>query len=420
MENSSIYADFNRTNSSASEEEEESLRCPWPAEDNKFVTSLEHFPALWISIFVRPTVILLGTVGNAIVFSVQLRDKRKSTTNVYLAVMSVSGFFILWSAFPDYVLLVLSRSGAAAKVWESYPSCERFHGPLMWLQYSAVWIADCTLVVFSVERLLCTMNPIRYLNFFTMKRALHLEMSVVVMSALWNLHYIVFYHYKPHLTPLHISWGAIMVKTDAFRCVCTWLVLMVTNVTLVRALAKHSRARKEMLATSSAAAAAAAATAHQKPRSRNRTSSILLLCSAVIYSITQFPFIVYALLVMAAEPPHCWINISARDAALCLVFGGNLSVLGYSIDCVVFYCSSAGFRRQLEIRCTIIMLMLVTIMPRVNASMNSSSDVQATLTVPASSKSPIVLSFPHLLETTTQTPRSIAHCLGCPFGPNTP
>ncbi|OWA50239.1 hypothetical protein BV898_14762 [Hypsibius exemplaris] len=220
----------------------DSLSCHWPQEDEPFPTNSQHFPLLWIYIIGRPILISLGTIGGLLIFLVQIREKKKATTNVYLMVMSLSSICLIQKELP--------------------PALE--------------------------------------------------------------------------------TWNATMTKVDVISCVCIWLTLLVTNILLTKAMAKHERARQAMVSESQHDSA------KRRSNSKSRTSSILLLCSAVIYSVTQFPFLVYNLLTMAEEPPHCWINIPAKTVAFALVFGGNLSILGYAIDFFVFYLSSRGFRRQVR------------------------------------------------------------------------
>ncbi|OWA55493.1 hypothetical protein BV898_19879, partial [Hypsibius exemplaris] len=196
-----------------------------------------------------------------------------------------------------------------------------------------------TLVVFSVERLLCTLNPLRFLNVFTLKRALYTELLIIILCLLWNSAYIAIFNQK-ELPLLLETWNATMTKVDVISCVCIWLTLLVTNILLIKAMTKHARARQAMVSESVRGSSGRT--------SKSRTSSVLLLCSAIIYSVTQFPFLVYNLLTMAEEPPHCWINIPTKTVAFALVFGGNLSILGYTIDFFVFYLSSTGFRRQVR------------------------------------------------------------------------
>ncbi|OWA55086.1 hypothetical protein BV898_19471 [Hypsibius exemplaris] len=54
---------------------------------------------------------------------------------------------------------------------------------------------------------------------------------------------------------------------------------------------------------------------------------------------------------MAAEPPYCSIHVSSRDKAIFHIFGGNLSVFGYSVDFFIFYLTSTRFRRQVDMLC---------------------------------------------------------------------
>ncbi|OWA50241.1 hypothetical protein BV898_14764 [Hypsibius exemplaris] len=320
----------------------DSLSCHWPQEAQPFPTDLQHFPALWISIIGRPILISLGTIGGLLIFLVQMREKKKATTNVYLMVMSLSSIFLMWSTFPNYVLLVWRGNLFTSGAWDAYPNLQKFNGFITFMQESAICISDLTLVVFSVERLLCTLNPFRYLNVFTLKRALYTELLIIVTSLLWNSPYLVIFNKRQQdLSPSLQAWNATMTKVDVVSCVSIWMTLLVINILLTRAMASHARARQGMVSESQSASA-------KRSSSKSRTSSILLLCSAVIYSVTQFPFLIYNLLTMAEEPPHCWINIPQKAVALALVFGENLSILGYAIDFFVYYLSSTGFRRQVR------------------------------------------------------------------------
>ncbi|OWA50242.1 hypothetical protein BV898_14765 [Hypsibius exemplaris] len=202
-------------------------------------------------------------------------------------------------------------------------------------------MADFTLVVFSLEQLLCELNPFRYLNVFTLKRTLYTELVIIVLNLLWNYPYLVIFNQKQQVSsPSLHTWNATMTKVDIISCVSIWVTLLVTIILLTKAMAKHARARQRMVSESQHGSASNS--------SKGRTNSILLLCSAIIYSVTQFPFLVYHLLRMAEEPPYCWINIPQKAVALALVFGENLSILGYAIDFFVCYLSSTGFRRQVR------------------------------------------------------------------------
>ncbi|OWA50245.1 hypothetical protein BV898_14768 [Hypsibius exemplaris] len=279
--------------------------CNWPKEGPS-VLELRYFYALWVMLIVRPILVVLGTIGSAFIITVQLRQKQKSSTNLYLIVMAICCLVLLWATVPNYSLYALTGNGSTSNAWHSYgPILAELNGPLIWLQYSAVWTSDCTLVVFSLERLLCTMNPIRYHNFFNLRHAIYLEAGITLFSLLWTSESIPYCHYKSP-PPLLISWDSAATKVDAIRSVCTWLILMVVNVILVRVLAKHTRSRKSLVAQASTDSSSS----HD---STNRNSSILLLSSAIIYSITQFPFIIYNLLVMAAESPYCLVHVSSRD-----------------------------------------------------------------------------------------------------------
>ncbi|OWA50244.1 hypothetical protein BV898_14767 [Hypsibius exemplaris] len=316
--------------------------CNWPEEEPS-VLELPYFYPLWVMLILRPILVVLGTIGSAFIITVQLRQQQKSTTNLYLIVMAICCLVTLWASVPNYCLHALTGNGSTSNAWHSYgPILAELNGPLIWLQYSAVWISDCTLVVFSLERLLCTMNPIRYHNFFNLRHAIYLEAGIAFFSLLWTSEIIAYFHYKSP-PPLLTSWDSAATKVDAARCVCIWLILMVVNVILVRVLAKHTRSRKSLITRPS--------TDSSPQDSTNRNSSILLLSSAIIYSITQFPFIIYNLIVMTAEPPYCSMYVSSHDKAIFRIFGGNLSVFGYSADFYVFYLTSTRFRQQVDMIC---------------------------------------------------------------------
>ncbi|OWA55087.1 hypothetical protein BV898_19472 [Hypsibius exemplaris] len=278
--------------------------CNWP-EEGPSVLELRYFYPLWVMLIARPILVVLGTIGSAFIITVQLRQQQKSTTNLYLIVMAICCLVILWASLPIYSLHASTGNGSSSYAWKSYgPILAAFRGPLTWLQDSAVWTSDCTMLVFSMERLLCTMNPIRYHNFFNLRHAIYLEAGITFFSLLWNSEIIAYFYYK-FTPPFLISWDSAAPKVDAARCVCTWLIVMVVNVILVRVLAKHTRSRKSLIARPS--------TDSSPQDSTNRNSSILLLSTAIIYSITQFPFIIYNLLVMAAESPYCLVHVSSRD-----------------------------------------------------------------------------------------------------------
>ncbi|OWA51286.1 hypothetical protein BV898_15777 [Hypsibius exemplaris] len=315
MANDSLTLHINN----ASLNETDRFNCNWPAEQ-EFLSTWDHFPELWVTLIFWPVIVLLGTIGSVIIFAVQMRERKKTPTNVYLAVMSVSSIFIMWSVLPNYIITAWSGDGDFDRAWEGHPDWKVTTGMSFWFQSSSVWISDSTLVIFSVERLLCTVNPLRFLNLFTVRRTLLTESGLVIFSLLANSISLVISYREP-LTVLISDWFSAISKIDSIRCVCTWLILIVTNITLLR-LTDGS--------------------------SGSRSSSVLLLCSALIYSATQFPSMVFLVLEEIGLPPLCWIQLSRRTMALCSVFIENLSLLGYSIDFYVFYISSMSFRRQVN------------------------------------------------------------------------
>ncbi|OWA50238.1 hypothetical protein BV898_14761 [Hypsibius exemplaris] len=323
----------NETNTSISPS-----NCNWPGGE-LFLGDLGHFPALWITIVNRPILLGLGTIGSLLLLWIQLRDTRKCSANIYLAVMAVCSIFILWAPFPNYLLLVESGNHFTADAWAAHPTLQRFEGFLRFLQESAVCISDCTLVAFSVDRLLCTLRPQRYLNVFTAKQALHIELIIILLMLLWNSAYLGITHHTA-LSPLIAIWNAIMTTVDAFSFLSVWIIMVTTSVILAFSLVKRGRDKSVIVAESTGSSNGATG------------SAVLLLCCTVLYSITQLPYIIFKLLAMARESPHCWLNISTRDVTLWLTFGGNLSLVGYSIHFYVFYIFSSSFRQRVHSLCS--------------------------------------------------------------------
>ncbi|OWA51287.1 hypothetical protein BV898_15778 [Hypsibius exemplaris] len=317
--------------------------CNWPTEKN-FLSTLDHFPELWATIIFRPILIGLGTIGSLLIFTVQMREIKKTSTTVYLTIMSLSSIIIMWSNFPSYVLTVWSGSMDSEVAWQTRPDWHKIRGLTEWLESTAIWITDCTLVIFSVERLLCTMKPLRFLNMFTVKRALLFELGIATLSGLVNSITLVLY-YSEGLKTLIVIWYEATLKLDCARIVCTWLILMVTNITLVRLISTLAEARQSLVANRG----------NGSPSSsgglETGASTILLLCSALIYSAAQFPWMIYQVLTQLELPPVCWIQLSKRTTVLCFIFAALLSLFGYAVDFYVYYIFSASFRRQMNSLC---------------------------------------------------------------------
>ena len=115
-------------------------------------------------------------------------------------------------------------------------------------------------------------------------------------------------------------------------------MLTVVNVVLVVLMYRSNELRRLTFGTTKLAATAAA----------QRNSTIILMCSAMLYSVTQFPFAVYSLLVVASSYPFCTHYFADSTAAMVFPVVVTIALINYSGEFFVYYSISKKFRTQFK------------------------------------------------------------------------
>ncbi|KAH3698434.1 psychosine receptor-like [Dreissena polymorpha] len=105
---------------------------------------------LWMVI--PPILISIGTIGNAMTILVLLRQKKMTTTAVFLFALALSDTLVLFSALlPDWVLYT----------WDidikmlSNPGCKA----IVYLSYCSIHLSSWLIVVVTLERTACVLFP---------------------------------------------------------------------------------------------------------------------------------------------------------------------------------------------------------------------------------------------------------------------
>ena len=122
-----------------------------------------------------------------------------------------------------------------------------------------------------------------------------------------------------------------------------WVILAILNIVLIVVIARHNLIRKTIFEH----AGSPGDSAKSVHPARRHSTYVLMACVAV-YFVTQFPNVVFKILLIASQPPYCSYDFTARKQMaarppifMCLLANYSLNFLLY---CLIW----KKFRTQLR------------------------------------------------------------------------
>ncbi|GAV01941.1 hypothetical protein RvY_12571 [Ramazzottius varieornatus] len=318
--------------------------CNWKNENPYKEVNVDsvNTPSLYVELIIYPILLFICTLGSIITISVLATQRSKTTTNVYLIALAVSDLCVLWLNLPLYI------GEADPGVFEDeiyFNNWSRFHGLEQWWQETAVQLSDWTLIVFSVERLLAISMPLNYRNRLTVRRAIYLELVVLLLAALSTLENPVMWYYvlanddgvsskQKIATPALLRWETLQREAETGMTIAKWALLASINGVLIVVLV-HQQGQQSAAVKSSR-------------RQGMRNSTAILLGCHVVYFLTQMPNVVYKCLVIASLPPYCSYNFTFAAQVRSRPFVTVALLTNYSVSFFLYCLVSRKFRFELR------------------------------------------------------------------------
>ncbi|OWA50962.1 hypothetical protein BV898_15463 [Hypsibius exemplaris] len=169
--------------------------CRWPPEamPTGGGFTINNTKTLYVEFVSYPVLLLICVMGNLLTLTILTKESKKTTTHVYLTCLAVSDMVVLFLGLPPYIMSVrptLLMTDATFKT-----STYNFRGLNFWWRETSVQFSDWSLIVFSFERLLAITCPIWFRGKATIRRAVLIECSILLLCAVCHVENAVVHYY---------------------------------------------------------------------------------------------------------------------------------------------------------------------------------------------------------------------------------
>ncbi|OWA54339.1 hypothetical protein BV898_18747 [Hypsibius exemplaris] len=282
--------------------------CNWPVEPATNETL--PGPDYYVVAVLFPIILAINTVGNLLILVVLGTDKSKTSVHVY-------------------------RISVA------------------WFDLSVV-----TLIVFGLERLYATIRPIQFRIAMSIRRAIYLELVVVMLAVLNNLEYPISWYYAlqhspdlelqdlaaeaQYLTPGLRRWHNVQNVADIAIQIGNWIAVFTIDCCLLIVLHRQLKTRKTLFHAPERDPAVS-----RRNQGNGSALRLVIACSALFVFTMALP-IASNILTIANEPPHCSYYITTKTLDLLSRLGTMSLLVNYSAGIFLYCLTWKRFRERIK------------------------------------------------------------------------
>ncbi|XP_055344984.1 uncharacterized protein LOC129592866 [Paramacrobiotus metropolitanus] len=301
--------------------------------------------------------LVLCTVGNGLNLTVLLRSMKtwRMSACHYMIATAVADLGSLWFALP-FFLHLLSRGQT-----EYTPSVA--FGIVPWLDDASMWLSDWVLVMFSWERLLVILCPLRLRCLQRVTVARIAILILLMLSLSFNMVDFVVNYEDPHNHMIGARYGfdslfgiqrsggflfwvrqwlLVHAKAKIIVRLLTFLLILVPNCVLIGFLVYYRQSKvSKMRATPNVRKELG----ESPVRTASKSTNVILLSSAMLFLITRAP----QTFQMCAVAANSKIGLYNADDSVTLITDDfiNLAVLiGYTMNFYVYLLTERQYRER--------------------------------------------------------------------------
>ncbi|OQV13529.1 putative RING finger protein nhl-1 [Hypsibius exemplaris] len=327
--------------------------CNWPVEPatNDTVPG----PDYYVKAVLFPIILAINTVGNFLILVVLGTDKDKTSVHVYRISVAWFDLSVVWLELYSYLQLVLPDQFSSDT---SQRSLINFYGAKIFWQNTSMQASNWTLIVFGLERLYATIRPLQFRTAMSIRRAIYLELVVVMLAVLYGLEYPISWYYAlqhspdlvlqdlaaeaQYLTPGLLRWNNFQNEADVGIQIGNWIAIFTIDCCLLIVLHRHFKTRKTLFQASERAPAAS-----RDSQGSGSALRLVIACSALFVFTMALP-IASNILLMAKEPPHCSYYITTKTLDLLTGLGTMSLLVNYSAGIFLYCLTWKRFRERIR------------------------------------------------------------------------
>lgn len=126
--------------------------------------------------YITPVITILGTIGNILSMLVFMRTRlKKLTSSYYLAFLALFDTGFLWCIFIEWLNIL------HIDIYKRNGLCQLF----TWLSAGCSVLSAWLVVAFTIERFVAVIKPFLYFSKYTVDRAQHIILILVLLTALF-------------------------------------------------------------------------------------------------------------------------------------------------------------------------------------------------------------------------------------------
>ncbi|OWA54337.1 hypothetical protein BV898_18745 [Hypsibius exemplaris] len=327
--------------------------CNWPVEPATNETL--PGPDYYVKAILFPIILAINTVGNFLILVVLGTDKNKTSVHVYLISVACFDLSVVWLELYTYLPLVLPDQVKDETYLRNFIN---FYGAQTFWQYTSLQASNWTLIVFGLERLYATIRPLQFRTAMSIRRAIYLELVVVMLAVLSNLKYPISWYYAlqhspdlalrdlaaeaQYLTPGLLRWHNFQNEADIATQIGDWIAIFTINCCLLIVLRRHLKTRKTLFHAPESVPAAS-----RGIHSSGSALRLVIACSA-LYVFTMALPITCNILRIAKEPPHCSYYITTKTLDLLSGLGTLSLLVNYSVGIFLYCLTWKRFRERIK------------------------------------------------------------------------
>ncbi|XP_055344882.1 uncharacterized protein LOC129592787 [Paramacrobiotus metropolitanus] len=302
------------------------------------------FACLWVCM------LILCTFGNALNLTVLLRSLKswKMSACHYMIATAVSDLASLWLTLP-YLLQLITRGRITHT-----PSIA--FGIVPWLVETSMWLSDWILVVFSWERLLVILSPLRF-RWLQRVSVAHIAILVLlILSLLFNMIDFVVNYADPHIQSygarygidadksvgwIH-QWLSVHATAKVAMRLLTFLLVLIPTFGLIGFLAYYRQSEiSKMRVIPNARKESCASTT----RSAHNSINVILLSSAALFLLMRAPQ-TFQICVLAGNRTVSLYNADNSVTVITDDFINLGSLAGYTFNFYVYLMTERHYRKR--------------------------------------------------------------------------
>ncbi|OQV17579.1 hypothetical protein BV898_08350 [Hypsibius exemplaris] len=330
------------------------LRCGWPKEDRR--SEVPHIE--YVDMVTYPILLALSTIGNALNVFVLRRERPQSSKNVYLITMACSDICYMWAQFCPYTKDRIPDPSD----W-IVDSLSAANGVILFLQETAAFVSDWTIVAFSIDRLLAICSPLHHKMICSISRSTTIAMGIITVAVLLASCRLVDYYWwyandpgfgPVPVRPIELKHLRTMYNGSLFVLpALTFLAILTINSVLMHIINRKRKSRllKLRITLSSTPDARGALTTSNTTRkvaaaASEHNASIMLATCVLLYLITQTPSAVF--MVLQTLDSTCIRRHSRHEESVTEPIKLFCLNLNFSLNFVLYCAVNPAFRTALR------------------------------------------------------------------------